>query len=206
MAEGKRESLDPDRICGVAAALGLKLEASAIARLTAFGELFLDWSRKINLGGRIDAGELVSRHFLDAFAVARFVSPGDRVVDVGSGGGLPVIPLALVRSQARFEAYEPTGKKVAFLRTVVRELGLAEQVTIKPGRVEEPLDQKIVRGFDIAMSRATFPVSQWWEIGRRLARSGGKVIAFGTDEIAVGCPIPAEELRYAVNRRLLVFT
>lgn len=205
MGESMRDSLDRERIGGVAAGLALQLEPSEIRRLAAYGELFLEWNDRINLGGRIGADDLVSRHFLDAFAAARFVSDGDTVVDVGSGGGLPIIPLAVARSQARFEGYEPTAKKVSFLRTVTREIALAGHVTIRPERVQEPLSPAIVGRFDVAMSRATFPVARWLEIGRKLVRSGGKVIAFATDDTPEGCPTPAEQFRYAVNRRLLVF-
>lgn len=200
------EAMDRERIGAVAAGLSLQLEPSVIARLAAYGALFLEWNGKINLGGRIGAGELVARHYLDAFAAARFVSAGETVVDVGSGGGLPVIPLALVSGRAHFELYEPTAKKVAFLRTAIRELGLATQVKVNQERVEEAFGSNFVGTFDVALSRATFPLARWVEIGGRLVRSGGKVIAFGTDAASDGCPAPTDELGYASNRRLLVFT
>ena len=200
------ESLDADRVDSVASRLGLGLDSGILDRLTRYGDLFLRWNERINLGGRISADELVERHFLDAFAVARFVGLEDSVVDVGSGGGLPVIPLALVREKAAFEIYEPIAKKVAFLRTVVRELGLGSRVKIRPEKVQEALAPALVRRFDVATSRATFSPSKWLGMGRNLVRRGGKVIAFGTDEDPGECPTPLEELRYALNRRLLVFT
>jgi 16S rRNA (guanine527-N7)-methyltransferase len=197
--------LDPAQIGAVAARVAVALTESQARRLAAFGDLFLRWNEKINLGGVITPTGLVEQHFLDAFAAARFVGPMDSVVDVGAGGGLPAIPLALLRPQATFELYEPTTKKVAFLRTAIRDLALGVYVTVRQARLEDPLPLSILARFDVATSRATFPPGRWIDLGRRLVRPGGRVVVFGTDEEVPGRPDAAEIYRYAPNRRLLRF-
>ncbi len=198
-------ALDPAQKSGVAARVAVALTEAQAHRLSAFGDLFLRWNEKINLGGVITAESLVERHFLDAFAASRFVGPRDSVVDVGSGGGLPAIPLALLRPEATFELYEPTAKKVAFLRTAVRELALRLHVTVNQTRLEDPLPPTILARFDVATSRATFAPGRWLELGRRLIRVGGRVLVFGTDEVVPGLPAASETYGYAPNRRLLKF-
>ena len=203
MSEG--EQVDADLVRRAAGAEGLSLAPSACAALAQFGSLFLRWNTKINLGGRISARELVERHFADAFAAAQFINDGTAVVDVGSGGGLPAIPLALVRPGVRFELWEPTAKKVAFLRTAVRELDLGSRVVVHAGRIDSAALTEGGGLFDMAISRATFAPLVWLELGRGLIAPGGKVLVFATNEEPEGCPLPLITHSYGSNRRLLVF-
>lgn len=193
------------RIKELARSLGEELSTEAAAALVQFGALFLKWNARINMGGAIDSEQLVNRHYADAFAAARFIAPGTEVVDIGSGGGLPIIPMALVRTASQFDLFEPTGKKVAFLRTSVRELGLGDRVRIHEARMEGLGQSEFDHRFDVACSRATFRVAEWLEIGRTLIRSGGQVLVFGTGEEDLGLPPPSQERVYAPDRRILVF-
>jgi 16S rRNA (guanine527-N7)-methyltransferase len=182
---------------------GLNPTAEQTAGLAAFAELFLEWNARINLGGRISASELIERHYLDAFAASRVISQGRVVADVGSGGGLPSIPLALVRPDLGIQLHEPTGKKVAFLRTAVRELGLKEQVQVHAGRVsaDNPAPHAL---FDVAMSRATFAPRDWLGLGRRMVHAGGLVIVFATGAGDLLDP-PLYQRHYAPDRWLLAY-
>ncbi|MBC8134184.1 MAG: 16S rRNA (guanine(527)-N(7))-methyltransferase RsmG [Deltaproteobacteria bacterium] len=199
------QPVDPLLIERVAARAGLALDVALVTALARFGDLFLLWNEKINLGGRIDATELVERHFLDSFVAAQFIAPHQSVIDVGSGGGLPAIPLALVRPLTRFELHEPVGKKVAFLRTAVRDLDLGARVKVLAERVEAPTSSSVPQHFDVAMSRATLSPGTWLTLGRLLVQPRGRVLVFATDEEADGCVGPTKVLGYGVNRRLLSF-
>jgi 16S rRNA (guanine527-N7)-methyltransferase len=191
------------RIGEVASQHGLSLDPGAQAQLAAFGELFLTWNERINLGGAISAADLVAKHFVDSFAASAFIEANSRVVDVGSGGGLPGIPLALVRSDIVVELFEPTAKKVAFLRTAARELHLRDRITIHPTRVE--LHAIPAGPFDVAMSRATLAPAEWLNLGRRLVRPRGTIIVFGTGGPGDPAEDPRCRLRYGSDRQLLVY-
>jgi 16S rRNA (guanine527-N7)-methyltransferase len=198
-----REGVDAAQIGEAASSAGLALEAASQARLAEFAELFLTWNARINLGGAISARELVPRHFVDSFVASRFVPPNSQVLDVGSGGGLPAIPLALARADLRLHLFEPTGKKVAFLRAAVRELQLKERVEVHAERIAP---ERVVPGrAGVAMSRATWAPTEWLALGRTLVAPTGTVLVFGTGGDGDPREDPREEWRYGPGRRLLVY-
>jgi 16S rRNA (guanine527-N7)-methyltransferase len=168
--------------------------------LLAYAGLLITWSARINLTAARSAGAVVESHFPDAFALAgRLVEPAE-VVDVGSGGGLPALPLAILRPALTLELSEPIAKKGAFLRTAIRELGLRDRVHVDPRRGEAIADAQPGR-FDAATSRATFAPTAWLALGRRLVRPGGRV--FGLVSASDAPPgLPA--LLYFGKRRALV--
>jgi 16S rRNA (guanine527-N7)-methyltransferase len=167
-------------------------------QLAAFAELLVRWNEKINLTGARSAGAVVGDHYPDAFALARRLDRPARLVDVGSGGGLPALPLALLRPGLTVRLCEPIAKKVAFLRTAVRELELGHRVEVEPRR-GEALAAEGAR-FDIAVSRATFEPEIWLALGRRLVGPGGRVYVLTVpDSVIAG----RREI-YAGGRRALI--
>jgi 16S rRNA (guanine527-N7)-methyltransferase len=182
-------------------------QAEALAR---FASLLLTWTARINLTGATSAESLAAEHLPDSFALASRLSPAAldapaaRVVDVGSGGGLPAIPLAVLCPHLRFELFEPIAKKTAFLRTAVRELGLGDRVKVVAKRAETiaPAD------FDVAISRATLPPPAWIDLAMRLVRPGGRIFVLASDESDPGtAPAPltlAGRWPYAGGRRALI--
>jgi 16S rRNA (guanine(527)-N(7))-methyltransferase RsmG len=197
------ESVDAERIRRVASGVGVTLQQDQLGQLAGFARLFLTWNERINLGGTISADELADRHFVDAFAASRFIEDGARVVDVGSGGGLPAVPLAIIRPDLRFDLFEPTGKKVAFLRTAIRELGLKDRVLVHSERVVPGG----ARGTpaDVAMSRATLPPENWLVLGRTMVARTGCVLVYATAVPSGGSEQPRKHFGYAPDRCLLVY-
>ncbi|OEO31644.1 16S rRNA (guanine(527)-N(7))-methyltransferase RsmG [Devosia insulae DS-56] len=133
-------------------------EATVRRDLESFAALLKKWNAVQNLVSRETENALWSRHVLDSLQVLPLLRPVDeRFLDVGSGGGLPALPLAIALNggRASFTLVEPIGKKVAFLRQVIRELGLAAEV--HAGRTdsfdsrETPGDRV---GFNVITSRA----------------------------------------------------
>jgi 16S rRNA (guanine527-N7)-methyltransferase len=167
-------------------------------QLAAFAELLVVWNGKINLTGARSAAAVIGDHYPDAFALARRLDRPARLVDVGSGGGLPALPLALLRPELTLWLCEPIGKKVAFLRTAVRELALGGRVTVEPRRGEE-LAAEGAR-FDAAVSRATFEPERWVALGRRLVASGGRVYVLTVPPSTIA----GQSDVYAGGRRALV--
>jgi 16S rRNA (guanine527-N7)-methyltransferase len=181
---------------------GWRVPASADQRdaLLAYADLLMTWTARINLTGARSADQLVEEHFPDAFALAsRLVEPA-RVIDVGSGGGLPALPLALLRPALSIDLSEPIAKKGAFLRTAIRELGLGDRVRVDPRRGEAIADAA-PPGFDAATSRATLAPKAWLALGRRLVAPGGRVFGlFAADAVPAGLP----SVLYDGGRRALV--
>jgi 16S rRNA (guanine527-N7)-methyltransferase len=157
---------------------GFGVDPEQAASLLQFADLLIRWNQSINLTGARSVGTVVAEHYPDAFALARRLDGTARVVDVGSGGGLPALPLALLRPNLVIRLCEPIAKKAAFLRTAIRELKLADRVALEARRAEElahDLAGTPSERFDVATSRATFAPEAWVVLGRRLVRPGGRI-------------------------------
>jgi 16S rRNA (guanine527-N7)-methyltransferase len=139
-----------------------------------FIELFSKWNQRINLSAASTRAE-VEEHVEDSLHVVEHLRGlgSQRVLDVGSGGGFPVVVAAMSLPEVAFVALEPVHKKHAFLRTAARELGLANF----EARAER-LEDHIARDYDAAMSRATFDLVEWLARGLERVRVGGSVLGF----------------------------
>jgi 16S rRNA (guanine527-N7)-methyltransferase len=185
-------------LAGLSEQWGLPCSAAQVQQLLAFAELLVRWNQKINLTGARSAAALVTEHYPDAFALARRLDRPARVVDVGSGGGLPAVPLALLRPGLTLVLCEPIAKKVSFLRTAIRELDLTDRVQVEQLRAEE----LIARGtrFDAALSRATFEPEVWLGVGRRLVGPQGRIYVLTVPGSSVAGRVDV----YAGGRRALI--
>lgn len=158
-------------------------------KIDQFISLFLQWNSKINLSAARTRDEL-EEHVEDALAVVPVVS--GRVLDVGSGGGLPSVIVAIERPDVSIVALEPIHKKHAFLRQAGRSLALPN-LTAFAERIEDHADSN----FDMAMSRATFDLAEWLRLGATKVRPGGFVLGFeGVERTDLG---EVERLRYSVR-------
>lgn len=149
------------------AALGLTLDAPAEAHLLAFAALLAKWNRTYNLTALRSPEQAVSHHLLDSLAILPAVGNGP-LLDVGSGGGLPGIPLAIARPDLPVTLLDSNSKKTAFLTQAAIELGLA-QVRVHTGRVE---DLTGVR-FPVITSRAFAELADFVGLTRHLIAPGG---------------------------------
>lgn len=129
------------------AVLGLDLPDAIRVRLIAYVELLARWNAAYNLTAVRDPGDMVARHLLDSLAIVPHVS-GATLADLGSGAGLPGIPLALVAPQREVTLVDSNGKKARFLREAVRSLKLTN-VRVVEGRVQDVPGQ-----FDCVTARA----------------------------------------------------
>ncbi len=152
--------------------LGLALSTAAQDGLLRYLGLLIKWNRTYNLTAIREPSKLVSHHLLDSLAVLQHLQ-GRSVVDVGSGAGLPGIPLALARPEWRVALLDSNHKKGAFLRQVVLELKLVN-VEVVTDRAEQ---WRPSEGFDVVISRAFADLPGFVEAGRHLCRTGGTLAA-----------------------------
>lgn len=159
------------------AALGLTLPDGAEAKLLAYLALLDKWNRVYNLTAVRDAERMVSHHLLDSLAAVPYFQSGSpdliRVLDVGSGGGLPGIPLAIVRPELQVTLIDSIAKKTAFLLQAKAELGLAN-LNVVTGRVE---DFQPETGFEVITSRAFSDLKEFVMLTRHLLKPGGRWLA-----------------------------
>jgi 16S rRNA (guanine527-N7)-methyltransferase len=215
------------------AALGLALPDGAEARLLAYLALLDKWNRVYNLTAVRDAERMVSHHLLDSLAAVPVfdeilaarphpnpppegegASVGLRpptAIDVGSGGGLPGIPLAIARPDLRVTLIDSIAKKTAFLLQAKAELGLAN-LNVVTGRVE---DFQPETGFDVITSRAFSDLREFVTLTRHLLQPGGRWLAmkglYPNEEIALlphGVKVSADHALVVpgleANRHLIV--
>jgi 16S rRNA (guanine527-N7)-methyltransferase len=153
--------------------LGLALSAAAQARLLDYVALLEKWNKVHNLTAVREPEMMVSQHLLDSLAVLPAVAARKTLLDVGSGGGLPGIPLALARADLAVTLLDSNHKKVAFLRQAKAELGLAN-VEVVCERVEawRPADR-----FGAVVSRAFADLGEFAALAGHLVAPGGALLA-----------------------------
>ncbi len=158
------------RLVAGLAALDCDLATDAVERLLDYLALLARWNATYNLSAVRDPLEMVTRHLLDSLAVAPFVS-GETLADLGTGPGLPGIPLAIAAPRRRVTLVDSNGKKTRFLRAAVRELKL-DNVQVVEGRVEN------VEGvYDCVTARAFASLSDMLGWGGHLLAPGGVWLA-----------------------------
>lgn len=166
-----RERLHADLLAGTRE-LGLVPPDGAAAKLLDYVVLLEKWNRTHNLTAIRDPREMLAVHLLDSLAVVPHVA-GPRVADIGSGAGLPGIPLAVALPELRFTLVESRGKKAEFLRHTVAALGLTN-VAVVQERVEAfrpPVK------FDTLVARAFAPLPGLVASCRHLLLPGGQLLA-----------------------------
>ena len=138
-------------------------------RFEAMEALYLDWNSKINVISRKDTGGFYLHHVLHSLAIAKTAdfAPGTKIIDVGTGGGFPGIPLAVMFPQCGFTLVDSIGKKINVASAVASALGL-ENVTAVNDRVEN-LSGK----FDFAVSRAVTSMDNFMPLVRGRIIPGG---------------------------------
>lgn len=158
--------------------LGLVNAASAsdvLEKLLRYAELLQKWNRVYNLTAIRSANEVVTHHLLDSAAVVplfqKRMPQARRVLDVGSGGGLPAVPLALLRPDLQVEAIDAVGKKVAFINQAAIDLGL-KNLCARHSRVE-----KLSGSYDVIISRAFASLADFTSLTAHLLASNGRWFA-----------------------------
>ena len=170
------------------AALGLALPQETVDRLLAFGELLLKWNKVYNLTAIRNPQELITHHLLDSLAVLPYLETLNRLADIGSGGGLPGVVLAIVRPGLIVSSIETVGKKASFQQQAKIELGLGNFSLVNK-RVEQVQAEALPGGApEGVISRAFSSLADFVALSGHLAAEGGALYAMKgvhpRDEIA----------------------
>ena len=155
-----------------------------IGQLAALEQLYKEWNAQINVISRKDIDSLYEKHVLHSLAIAAAFefTPGQEVIDIGTGGGFPGIPLAIFFPGTRFHLVDSIGKKIKVVEAVKEGAGLTN-ITTQHSRAEDIKNKK----FDVAVSRAVAPLGELWAWARPLLRKpaphrpGGLICLKGGD-------------------------
>lgn len=139
------------------------LTASQLEQFSALGDLYSEWNSKINVISRKDIDNLYERHVLHSLGICMLLhfKDGSKVMDVGTGGGFPGIPLAIMFPEVHFHMVDSIGKKLIVAGGVASAIGL-KNVSFRHCRVEEEKGL-----FDFVVSRAVMPVSDLMRLCRK---------------------------------------
>jgi 16S rRNA (guanine527-N7)-methyltransferase len=163
----------PQSFVPAARALGIEFEPGDLERLGRYLALLLSTNERFNLTAVTDPEQAWTRHVLDSLTLVPFLAelpPGGRVIDIGSGGGLPGVPLAIVLPQLRFTLLEATGKKAEFLRSCVDAVGLTNIGVLNARAERAGQDPEHRERYDAVTARAVGPLSVLAEITVPFAR------------------------------------
>ncbi len=171
-----------ERLIAGAEKLGLPLSQEQVRQFEDYWREMLDWNRRVNLTAITGYEEVQVRHFLDSLAIYSVLDISRshenlNILDVGSGAGLPGIPLKIALPETKLTLIEATGKKTEFLNHIVRILRL-ENVAVVTGRAEDLAHNNEYRaGFNVVISRAVASLATLVELTLPFCPTGGTVIA-----------------------------
>ena len=146
-----------------------------VARAMRFAELLADHGVERGLIGPREVERLWERHLLNSAVLAELLPRAARVVDLGSGAGLPGVPLALAAPELEITLLEPMARRVEWLEYVAATLEL--RVTVVRGRAEEPAIRRQLGGTEFVVARAVAPLAKLCEWALPLLRTGGHLLA-----------------------------
>lgn len=185
--------------CALAAgaqALGVKLDDDQCARLLEFARLLEHWNRAFNLISRRDVDRLLSRHLLDSLSAAPLLG-GSEIMDLGTGAGLPGVPLAIARGDLQFTLVDRSERKMRFVGQVVRALSLNNVSTWC-------VDAEAVSGearFDSVICRAVAGLDAAWALAQARLGPGGRLVIMHRAQHPAA--EPAQPLTLPAGARLL---
>jgi len=203
------------RLTRRAARAGLFPNDELVEQLDMFYALLTRWNQKINLTSLANPDEAIDRLILEPLAAVRFVPAGvSAMMDIGSGGGSPAIPMKLVSPKVALTMVEVKARKSAFLREATRHLKLAQTV-VETARVEELLTRSDMHeSFDVITMRAVRVELRMLQTLQAFVRPGGRVLLFrgpsGPDAPAVVMPplqwVETQPLLDTLQSRLTVLS
>ena len=169
--------------------LGLALSPSEVEAFELYASELKKWNSKVNLTAITENSEIAIKHFIDSLSLVPYLSAGDRLLDIGSGAGLPVIPLKIVRPDISMLSVDAVAKKIHFQKHVIRLLNLRNIEAVHM-RIEE-LHKKEHNSFTVITSRAFTRLDRFVALAAPLLAEGGVLVAMKGEQ--TGYEISASE-------------
>ena len=166
-----------DSVTDGLAEMGFNASASQTDKLTGYLKLLQKWNRSYNLTALVDPQKMVSYHLLDSLSIAGSIPEQAYCLDVGSGAGLPGIPLAIMLPQSRWLLLDSNGKKTRFIQQAVADLKL-DNVKVVQSRVE---DYHADESFDVIVSRAYASLQDYVQSVNHLWQPATRLITMKTE-------------------------
>jgi 16S rRNA (guanine527-N7)-methyltransferase len=159
------------------AVLGLKarVDAEALALLERFADRLLFWNRKVNLTAITDSAEVAEKHLVDSLALLPELDTAKTLLDVGSGAGIPGVPLACAVRSLEVACCDTVGKKMTFVKAVAAELDL--KVRAIAARAEGTPEEEGLPQADVVVSRALADPDRWLPLGKHYLAPNGRLLA-----------------------------
>ena len=178
--------INKDRLKNICADIGVELDAQALERFELFASMLVEKNKVLNLTAITDPEGIAVKHFADSLTALRMIelNAGDRVIDVGTGGGFPGIPLLIARPEIELTMLDSTGKKLAFVSQSVEELGLSANIV--HARAEEAGRGELRESFDFAVSRAVAAMNILCEYCLPFVKVGGYFVALKGSKDEIG--------------------
>lgn len=152
----------------------MTIDADRLSKLNDFAALLLRWNKGMNLISRRDINRLLPRHLLDSLSVLPYLH-GDRVLDVGTGPGLPGMPLAIVDPERTFTLCDRMAKRIRFLYMATRELQTTNVELEERNLAKDPFTEQ---RFSTILARGVTPGPELWPMVEPYLEQGGRVIVF----------------------------
>lgn len=152
----------------------MTIDADRLSTLNDFAALLLRWNKGMNLISRRDINRLLPRHLLDSLSVLPYLH-GDRVLDVGTGPGLPGMPLAIVDPERTFTLCDRMAKRIRFLYMATRELQTTNVELEERNLAKDPFTEQ---RFSTILARGVTPGPELWPMVEPYLEQGGRVIVF----------------------------
>ncbi|MGD9187055.1 MAG: 16S rRNA (guanine(527)-N(7))-methyltransferase RsmG [Desulfobacteraceae bacterium] len=158
--------------------LGIDMDHHQASQFGRYAQILQQWNRKINLTSITDPMEVAVKHFLDSLAPSACIPQQGTILDIGTGGGFPGIPLKIMRPDQPMVLIDGIRKKINFVKQVLRELHL-DHIEAFQLRAEELIrDQTITDQYDIIVCRALADVDELFKLAAPLLKPNGRLVVY----------------------------
>lgn len=180
-----------EKLKNKAKGINIEFQEEQLKKYYSYMNILLDWNEKINLTAITKPDDIILKHFVDCLTIGKYVSRGQRIIDVGTGAGFPGIPLSILKNEINITLLDSLNKRIIFLEDVIKKINL-KNINAIHARVEELARNKNFREqFDIATSRAVAPLNILLEYLLPLVKENGICICMKGSNI--------EEIKEAKN-------